>query len=292
MRTKLDNLVVDQLTVEDVNKGYMNGELLGPDIRVALLGAEGSGKTCLSHTLVGKDFEDTAPTEGAAHMEIVVESTTNWKPLTHDEKLEDLDKQKCLESMSSAIKLLKSQPTPSSRPPKPAVSTSEGPSVSSVGSKTTLASSTSASHSTPPVYSTPVIQTHVPQSDRCTTIYTPLPNSSSVTTSTSSISGNQLVHSASNDSTDSSAPIIPPSFDSSSDVLQQAITPPAKKLKLSSNINDNGSFVSVHAIENLKAFKQSYDPKSISGTLQASKCFSILMEWNICIRRSSMLNCI
>ena len=260
MRTKLDNLVVDQLTVEDVNEGYMNGELLGPDIRVALLGAEGSGKTCLSHTLVGKDFEDTAPTEGAAHMEIVVESTTNWKPLTHDEKLEDLDKQKCLESVSSAIKLLKSQPTPSSRPSKPAVSTSEGSSVSSVSSTTTLASLAPATHSTPPVYSTPTIQTHVPQSNSAA-LSTPSPNSSSETTSTSSVPHNQSVHSASNDSTDSSASIIPPSVDSSSNVLQQAITPPAKKQKLSSNINDNGSFVSVYAIENLKAFKQSYDPK-------------------------------
>ena len=77
----------------------MDGELLGPDVRVALLGAEGSGKTCLSHTLVGKDYQDTPPTEGADHMEIVVESTTDWQPLTDEQKLDHLEKQKCLEAM-------------------------------------------------------------------------------------------------------------------------------------------------------------------------------------------------
>jgi len=77
----------------------MDGELLGPDVRVALLGAEGSGKTCLSHTLVGKDYQDTPPTEGADHMEIIVESTTDWRPLTDREKLDDLEQQKYLEAM-------------------------------------------------------------------------------------------------------------------------------------------------------------------------------------------------
>ena len=253
----------------------MDGELLGPDVRVALLGAEGSGKTCLSHTLVGKNFQETAPTEGAEHMEIVVESTTNWKPLTHEEKLKDLDKQKCLESMSSAVKLLKSQPTPSSRPLEPAVFTSKVPNVSTISS-TTLASfapaihstlaiystpaicSTSVIHSTPAVYSTPAIQTHVPQSC-CSALSSPLPNTSSVAISPSC---DQLVHSALNGSSDLSIPVISPGFDSSSNVLQQAVASPTKRQKLSSsNTYDNRSFVSVYAIENLKAFKQSYDPK-------------------------------
>jgi len=61
----------------------MDGELPGPDVRVALLGAEGSGKTCLSHTLVGKDYQDTPPTEGVDNMEIAVESTTDWRPLSN-----------------------------------------------------------------------------------------------------------------------------------------------------------------------------------------------------------------
>ena len=161
----------------------MDGELLGPDVRVALLGAEGSGKTCLSHTLVGKDFEETAPTEGVEQMEIVVESTSNWKPLTHVEKLEDLEKQKCAESMSSAVKLLKSQPV-------------------------NIATSTVSS-----------------------------PMSSTIT-----------------------------DFDPSNPSItsQHALTPPAKRQKFSSNSDlelSSNPFVSVRTIENLKAFKKSYDPK-------------------------------
>ena len=150
-------ITVDQLTVEDVNKGYMDGELLGPDVRVALLGAEGSGKTCLSHTLVGKDFQDTKPTEGADHMEIVVESTTNWRPLTHEEKLRDLDKQKCLESMSSAVKKTKSQqPAVSSTPVSMAISTSSLKLKSSM----LQGSSTVVTPFTPVAYPIPAVSSH------------------------------------------------------------------------------------------------------------------------------------
>ena len=77
----------------------MDGELLESDVRVALFGAEGSGKTCLFHTLVGKDYQDTPPTKGVDHMEIAVESTIDWRPLTNEEKLDELEQQKCLEAM-------------------------------------------------------------------------------------------------------------------------------------------------------------------------------------------------
>ncbi|XP_065882798.1 uncharacterized protein [Dysidea avara] len=100
----------DHLSIDDVNKAYMDAEMMGSDVRIALLGAEGSGKTCLSHTLVGKTFQDTLPTEGADHMEIIVENTTNWQPITDEEKLDDLEQQKCLEAMFlSATKPAKSQ---------------------------------------------------------------------------------------------------------------------------------------------------------------------------------------
>ena len=161
----------------------MDGELLGPDVRLALLGAEGSGKTSLSHTLVGKDFEDTAPTEGVEQMKIIVESTSNWIPLTHAEKLEDLEKQKYAESILSAVKLLKSQPTLS----------------------VDMATSTVSS-----------------------------PMSSTIT------------------DFDPSNPSI---------VSQHVLTSP-EKLSSDSNLElSSNPFVSVHNIENLKAFKQSYDPK-------------------------------
>ena len=250
-------IIVDQLTVEDVNKGYMDGELLGPDVRVALLGAEGSGKTSLCHTLIGKDFQDTAPTEGADHMEIIVESTTNWRPLTHEEKLEDLDKQKYLESMSSAVKLKKSRPFSSSRPVSIAVSTSlllHGSLVSS----TAVASSTSAVHSTQTI--------PLPHS---TVVSSALPISSLSPTSASSI----LNYAINATNSALSSPIPYPCFDPQSssndpqDALATSSPMPTKKRKLSSNsdlalpANKDSPFVSVRAIENLKVFRESYDPK-------------------------------
>ena len=246
-------IIVDQLTVEDVNKGYMDGELLGPDVRIALLGAEGSGKTCLCHTLVGKDFQDTKPTEGADHMEIVVESTTDWRPLTHEEKLIDLDKQKCLESMSSAAKRMKSRPAVSSTPVSMATSTSSLLLESSV-----LQSSSTVVSSTP----TPAVSNHsVPSYS--TDISSSLPIS---TLSSSSASYDPAVCSTSANSTASS---LYHGFDlsRSSSSSQHFPTLTAKRQKLSSEsvlnlpgIKDS-PFVSVHAIENLKAFKESYNPK-------------------------------
>ena len=246
-------IIVDQLTVEDVNKGYMDGELLGPDVRVALLGAEGSGKTCLSHTLVGKDFQDTKPTEGADHMEIVVESTTDWRPLTHEEKLRDLDKQKCLESMSSAAKRMKSRPAVSSTP------------VSMAASTSSLLLESSVLHASSTVVSfapTPAVSNHSTPS-YSTDISSSLPIS---TLSSSSASYDPAVYSTSANSTASS---LYHGFDlsRSSSSSQHFPTLPAKRQKLSSEsvlnlpgIKDS-PFVSVHAIENLKAFKESYNPK-------------------------------
>ena len=249
-------LTVDQLTVEDVNKGYMDGELLGPDVRVALLGAEGSGKTCLSHTLVGKDFQDTKPTEGADHMEIVVESTTDWRPLTHEEKLRDLDKQKCLESMSSAVKKTKSQqPAVSSTPVSMTISNSSLKLESSM----LQVSSTVVTPSTPAVYPIPAVSSH--------TVLNSI--SSSLPLSSNSASYNPAVYSTSSFSTNSNTsqgfdPSMFLNSPSSSSISQHC---PAKRQKLSS-MNDlqlpdvkDSPFVSVRTIENLKAFKESYNPK-------------------------------
>ena len=250
-------ITVDQLTVEDVNKGYMDGELLGPDVRVALLGAEGSGKTCLSHTLVGKDFQDTKPTEGADHMEIVVESTTDWRPLTHEEKLRDLDKQKCLESMSSAVKRTKCRrAVVSSTPVNMAVS---------ISSSVLQVSSTVVTPSTPPVYPTPLVSSHM----MLTSISSSLPLFSD------SVSYSPAMYSTSSFSTNPNTSHLYQGFDpsmflnspSSSSISQPCQTIPAKRQKLSSenasplpDVKDS-SFVSVHTFESLKAFKESYDPK-------------------------------
>ena len=223
----------------------MDGELPVPDVCVVLLGAEGSGKTSLCHTLVGKDFQDTAPTEGADHMIIAVESTTNWRSLTDEEKLEDLDMQKCLESMSSAVKLRISQTASSS---SMAISTSS----LLQGSSTVVASST------PVVYSTQTVPTHSPQSSSV------LPISPLLSTSASSVMSDPLVYSVSSCSTHSSAPIIPPAFDPSMSIPSSSASQHALiRQKLSSNIDLQGDapFVSVRTIENLKAFRESYNPK-------------------------------
>ena len=249
-------ITVDQLTVEDVNKGYMDGELLGPDVRVALLGAEGSGKTCLSHTLVGKDFQDTKPTEGADHMEIVVESTTDWRPLTHQEKLKDLDKQKCLESMSSAVKKTKSQqPAVSSTPVSMTISTSSLKFESSM----LQGSSTVVTPSIPVVYPIPAVSSHTVVNSISST----LPLSSNSASYNPAVSST-LSFSTNSNTSQSFDPLMSLNSPSSSSISQHC---PAKRQKLSS-MNDlqlpdvkDSPFVSVRTIENLKAFKESYNPK-------------------------------
>jgi len=55
----------DHVTLEEVNKSYMDGALPIIDPQVVLLGCEGSGKTSLIDTFVGNSFHNTSPTEGA-----------------------------------------------------------------------------------------------------------------------------------------------------------------------------------------------------------------------------------
>ncbi|XP_065919658.1 uncharacterized protein [Dysidea avara] len=85
-------------THEEFNQGYMDGMLPSSDARVVLLGHEGSGKTCLSDTLVGKHFkEDTTPTQGADQFEISVTTAANWELMNDSEKLNIVGKQVFLE---------------------------------------------------------------------------------------------------------------------------------------------------------------------------------------------------
>ena len=77
----------------------MDGMLPSSDARLVLLGYEGSGKSCLADTLVGKSFqEDTAPTEGADQFEIGVTTAANWELMDESEKLENIEKQTFLET--------------------------------------------------------------------------------------------------------------------------------------------------------------------------------------------------
>jgi len=86
-------------THDEISKGYMDGMLPSSDARLVLLGYEGSGKTCLADTLVGKSFQkDTTPTEGADQFEIGVTTAANWELMDDSEKIINLEKQTFLET--------------------------------------------------------------------------------------------------------------------------------------------------------------------------------------------------
>ena len=241
----------DHLTIEDVNKGYMDGELLGPDVRVALLGAEGSGKTCLSHTLVGKDFQNTPPTEGADHMNIVVQSTTNWQPLTDIEKLRDLDKLKYLESMSSATRLVKSQPASAVMPV-----TRNIPSTMSLYNLSVVSTENVVSSSTTPIYSTHASYFGPSTVYSSAITYDPVLSMINVNPSVSGANSNSSLAFLSTASSSSRL--------RSGAALDTSATP-AKKQKLFAKANIvnllNTKNLSIEKLLELKAFRESYDPK-------------------------------
>ena len=95
----LYNIVTERWTHDEISKGYMDGMLPSSDARLVLLGYEGSGKSCLADTLVGKSFqEDTAPTEGADQFEIGVTTAANWELMDEPEKLKNMEKLTFLET--------------------------------------------------------------------------------------------------------------------------------------------------------------------------------------------------
>ena len=120
---------VDHVTLEKVNESYMDGCLPIVDPRVVLLGCEGSGKTSLIDTFVGKSFRSTSPTEGADQMEISVTTAADWKILNETEKIADLKKQTLLESefFSSLKELCGSLEVPPAAQPLSTVASSALP---------------------------------------------------------------------------------------------------------------------------------------------------------------------
>ena len=106
-------LHLGELSHEILNKAFLDSTLPSPDIRVAMIGTEGSGKTCLGDTLTGQEFKDTSPTEGADEMEIVVKNTADWSILTKEEMIENLQQQVLQEATHCAAEH-KPQVSPSS----------------------------------------------------------------------------------------------------------------------------------------------------------------------------------
>ena len=90
-------MTIPNWTHDQINQGYMDGMLPPSDARLVLLGYEGSGKSCLADTLVGKCFQDTTPTEGADQLEISITTAANWELMDKSEKIEDIEKQALLE---------------------------------------------------------------------------------------------------------------------------------------------------------------------------------------------------
>jgi len=86
------------MTLEEINKGYIDGSLPIVDPRVVLLGCEGSGKTSLIDTFLGNSFRNTPATEGADQMEISVTTMANWELINEKKKLAELKKQALLEA--------------------------------------------------------------------------------------------------------------------------------------------------------------------------------------------------
>ena len=119
----------DHVTLEKVNESYMDGCLPIVDPRVVLLGCEGSGKTSLIDTFVGKSFRSISPTEGADQMEISVTTAADWKILNEKEKIADLKKQTLLESefFSSLKELCGSLEVPPAAQPLSTVASSALP---------------------------------------------------------------------------------------------------------------------------------------------------------------------
>ena len=80
-------------TLKEVNENYMDGCISIVDPKVVLLGCEGSGKTSLIDTLVGNSFRNTSPTEGADQKEISVTTSADWKIISAEDKIADIQKQ-------------------------------------------------------------------------------------------------------------------------------------------------------------------------------------------------------
>jgi len=113
---------------EEVNEGYMEGSLPIVDPRVVLLGCEGSGKTSLIDTFIGKSFQDTPAIEGADQMEINVKTAANWELMSEEQKILDLKKQALLEtefflSLKECCHSLPSMQSTAVQPPTPSNTT-------------------------------------------------------------------------------------------------------------------------------------------------------------------------
>ena len=135
------------MTLQEVNEGYIDGSLPIVDPRAVLLGCEGSGKTSLIDTFVGNSFRNTPATEGADQMEISVATMANWELMNEKQKLQDLKKQALLEAefFLSIRKCCQSLDMPQSILSSSTLTTSAQPSLHSTTAATSTLSASTAS---------------------------------------------------------------------------------------------------------------------------------------------------
>jgi len=127
------------ITRKAISDGYLESVLLSSNVRVAMLGSEGSGKTCLADTLTNREFYDTPPTTGASQMEVVVKSTVDWSPMTSEETIDNLQQQMLQEA--------KHWTEQTASPPKPTTTSSRYMPSSATTNTTRVTSTTKASSS-------------------------------------------------------------------------------------------------------------------------------------------------
>lgn len=93
----------------------MDASYPSPDITVCIVGNEQTGKTCLAHTLAGKQYTEIkhSPYFPEA-MKVNITHTVNWAALTEQEKTDDLLKQMIRESKHCATQQIKAKKEESS----------------------------------------------------------------------------------------------------------------------------------------------------------------------------------
>ena len=92
------------------SKGYLDASYPSPDITVCILGDEQTGKTCLAHTLSGKEYTEIKhSTYFPEAMKVNITHTVDWKALSEQEKINDLLKQMIQESKQCAAQQIKAK---------------------------------------------------------------------------------------------------------------------------------------------------------------------------------------
>jgi len=146
-------IILANLTRKAISNGYLESVLLSSNVRVAMLGSEGSGKTCLANTLTNREFYDTPPTTGASQMEVVVKSTVDWSPMTSEETIDNLQQRMLQEAKHWT------EQTAHASPPKPTAKSM--PSSATINTTKITSTSKASSLVNQPIFISQPVHPHV-----------------------------------------------------------------------------------------------------------------------------------